>query len=107
VLLGVYSNLPWILPPYYTLATVAGAALLHTEVPPGLLAELTDAVAAGSWADFWRHASALAPLARAYALGSTVGAAVFGLVAYRVSLTMILAHRRHQAHHRPQHKDPQ
>src|ERR671925_1856234 len=49
VLLGVYSNLPWILPPYYTLATVAGAALLRVDVPPRLLAELGDALAARSW----------------------------------------------------------
>src|SRR5215471_10343276 len=37
VLLGVYSNLPWILPAYYTLATMAGAAMLNVDVPPGLL----------------------------------------------------------------------
>ena len=29
VLLGVYSNLPWILPAYYTLATLLGATLLR------------------------------------------------------------------------------
>src|SRR5215203_1222688 len=37
VLLGVYSNLPWILVPYYSLATWMGAALLRTDVPPGLV----------------------------------------------------------------------
>src|SRR5919202_7054512 len=40
VLLGIYSNLPWILPAYYTLTTVAGAALIGVQVPPGLLREL-------------------------------------------------------------------
>src|SRR5512141_3430033 len=49
VLLGVYSNLPWILPAYYTLATMAGAALLRVNVPPGLFKELTDALTAASW----------------------------------------------------------
>ena len=34
VVLGIYSNLPWILPAYYTIATVAGAALLRVDVPP-------------------------------------------------------------------------
>jgi hypothetical protein len=48
VLLGVYSNLPWILPAYYTLATVAGAALLRVNVPPGLMRELTDALTAAT-----------------------------------------------------------
>src|SRR5688572_32915934 len=45
VLLGVYSNLPWILPAYYTLTTLAGAAVLGVQVPPGLLRDLTAAVA--------------------------------------------------------------
>ena len=49
VLLGVYSNLPWILPAYYSLATLLGATLLRTEVPPGLLRELTDSLRAASW----------------------------------------------------------
>src|SRR5207237_159857 len=35
VLLGVYSNLPWIIAEYYTLATVGGAALLGMKPPPG------------------------------------------------------------------------
>lgn len=99
VLLGIYSNLPWILPAYYTLATMAGAALLGVQVPPGLLRELTAALTDGSWADFRRFAHALAPLARAYALGSTLGALALAFVAYRVSLAMIVAHRRHLAHH--------
>ena len=45
VLLGIYSNLPWILPAYYTLATVAGAAILRVQVQPRLLKELTSALA--------------------------------------------------------------
>ena len=55
VILGIYSNLPWILPAYYTLATLLGAAILRVEVPPGLLRELTDAlrelpgVSSASW----------------------------------------------------------
>src|SRR6188472_1421906 len=40
VLLGIYSNLPWILPAYYTLATMLGAAILRIQVPPGLLKNL-------------------------------------------------------------------
>src|SRR5215203_665370 len=45
VLLGVYSNLPWILPAYYTLTTVAGAAILRVRVPPRILQDLTSALA--------------------------------------------------------------
>src|SRR5436190_2589115 len=63
VLLGIYSNLPWILPAYYTLATLAGAAILRVEVQPRLLKELTSALADAQWADFRRLAHALSPLA--------------------------------------------
>src|SRR4029450_9369835 len=44
VLLGVYSNLPWILPAYYTLSTMAGATILNVDVPPGLLEDFREAM---------------------------------------------------------------
>jgi uncharacterized protein (DUF2062 family) len=44
VLFGVYSNLPWILPAYYTAATLAGAAILGAEVPPEFIARLRRVV---------------------------------------------------------------
>src|SRR5215218_3052862 len=69
VLLGIYSNLPWILPAYYSLAT-----LLRVQVPPGLLTELTSALSDASWADFRSLAHALTPLLWGYALGSMIGA---------------------------------
>ena len=34
VVLGVYSNLPWLVPAYYTLATIAGAAVLQGCLAP-------------------------------------------------------------------------
>ena len=103
VLVGVYSNLPWILPPYYTLTTLLGAALLRVEVPPGLMKELGAALTAGSWGEMRQHAEALAPLAWAYTLGSSLGAVVLALVAYRVSLGVIVTHR----HRREQSKSLQ
>lgn len=94
VLLGIYSNLPWILPAYYTIATAIGAAILRVPIKPRLLKQLTAALADGSWTDFRVLVHALTPLAWAYVLGSMLGALVLGLVAYRLSLTMIVAHRR-------------
>jgi uncharacterized protein (DUF2062 family) len=93
MLLGIYSNLPWILPAYYTVATVAGAAMLGAEIPDGLLRDFTTAVADVSWTDFKLLAGSLAPLAWAYMLGSTLGALILATIAYRVALTAILAHR--------------
>ncbi len=99
VLLGVYSNLPWILPAYYTLSTLVGAALLGTNVPPGLLKNLRDSLADASWGEFRVLARGLTPLLWAYGLGSTIGAIGLAAAAYRASLAMIVAHRRHAAHH--------
>ena len=95
VLLGVYSNLPWILPAYYTLATMLGATLLGVDVPPGLLKDFREALSDASWGEFRRLAQTLTPLMWSYALGSLIGAVAIAAVAYRASLTMIVAHRRH------------
>jgi uncharacterized protein (DUF2062 family) len=98
VLLGIYSNLPWILPAYYSLATMLGAAILRVPIKPRLVHEMTAAFAEASWADLRPLTHALTPLAWSYALGSTLGAILLALVAYRVSLTMIVAHRRRIGH---------
>ena len=103
VLLGIYSNLPWILPAYYTLATMLGAAILRARVPPRLLQDLTGAFRDASWADFRHLAHALKPLLWSYVLGSTIGAAILAFVAYRVALATIIAHRRHLAKLQDQH----
>lgn len=105
VVLGIYSNLPWILPAYYSLGTLAGAALLGVEVPPGVLQELTNAVADASWSQFRQVAATLKPLVWAYFVGSTIGSILLAIAAYWLSLSMIVAHRRHAAHrqHQPLH----
>lgn len=101
VLLGVYSNLPWLLPAYYTAATLAGAAILGAEVPPEFIARLR----AGSWTEFRALASDLRPLAMSFVVGSTAGAIVLALAAYRLSLAAIIARRRHVARRNEQHTE--
>jgi uncharacterized protein (DUF2062 family) len=98
VLLGIYSNLPWILPAYYTLATVLGAAILRVQVPPGLLNELSTALADVSWVNFRSLAHALSPLFWGFGLGSLIGCSILAVIAYRVALAMVIAHRRHLEH---------
>jgi uncharacterized protein (DUF2062 family) len=105
VLLGVYSNLPWILPAYYTLATMGGAALLGVNVPPGLVKELTDALTDASWGQFRHLAQVLTPLIWAYGVGSMLGAIALAVTAYRLALAMIVAHRRLAAGGDHQHID--
>ena len=98
VVLGVYTNLPWLVPAYYTIATIAGAAVLGVEIPPGAVDRAMEAVSAASWGHLAGLAQALAPLLWAYVLGSTAGALLLAAVAYRVSLAMIRAHRKRLAH---------
>jgi len=98
VVLGVYTNLPWLVPAYYTVATIAGAAVLGVEIPPGAVDTAMEAVTAASWGHLSGLAQGLAPLLWAYILGSTAGAVLFAGVGYRLSLTMILAHRRRHPH---------
>jgi uncharacterized protein (DUF2062 family) len=94
VVLGVYTNLPWLVPAYYTLATLAGAAVLGVDVQPKALEEAMGAVSAASWREVGGLAKRLAPLMWAYTVGSTVGAVLLAAIAYRVALVMILAHRK-------------
>jgi hypothetical protein len=72
-----------------------GAMLLGVDVPPGLLKEFREALTDASWGEFRSLVKTLSPLLWSYALGSIVGAVGIAAVAYRASLTMIVAHRRH------------
>lgn len=101
VLIGVYSNLPWILPAYYTAATLAGAAILGAEVPPEFVSRLRD----GHWTEIRALASSLRPLALSFVVGSLGGSVVLAAAAYRISLAAVVAHRRRAA--RRHHREPQ
>jgi uncharacterized protein len=95
VLIGVYSNLPWILVPYYTLATWGGALLLGIEVPMAVVEDVIASLEHGSWADFRNALAALKPFLGAFALGSTIGAIALAIAAYYSSLVLIIKHRQH------------
>jgi uncharacterized protein (DUF2062 family) len=103
VLLGIYSNLPWILVPYYSLATWLGAALLRVDIPPGVMQAMVDSLENRSWPEFRDVAMHLRPLLGAYALGSLIGCTVLSLIAYRVAFAMVTTHRKHT--HRPQNTE--
>jgi uncharacterized protein (DUF2062 family) len=96
VLLGVYSNLPWIIGPWYASTTALGAALLGTSLPPGFaesLGRLLDLSLFRS--DFWRQLTALVePLLWPFVVGSTVGSVVLAGAAYWAAFALIDARRR-------------
>jgi len=106
VVLGVYSNLPWIIAPYYTMTTMAAAAVLGVRLPPDFaqrLRALFDLSIFGG--PFWTGlAHLLQPLVWPYMLGSLVGAVVLSALSYAVSLPAIIAGRSHL--HLPHHAPP-
>ena len=96
VLLGVYSNLPWIIAPYYAFVTVTAAALTRYRIPAGFrtqLALLFDMSAMES--DFWHQlAEILKPLVVPYTIGATIGAVLMAAAAYPVALAFVTSQRR-------------
>ena len=96
VLLGVYSNLPWVITPYYATVTMAGATITGHRLPPGFKAQI-GALFEQSFlhADFWHGVvTILKPLLVPYAVGSMIGAIVLAAVAYPLALAFVTSRRR-------------
>jgi hypothetical protein len=97
VILGVYSNLPWIMVPYYMVATAAGAAIIGADLPPGLMNRLRALLEDFSFVEAERLMAHLTPLFWSFVVGTTIGALVLSLAAYRTALAFVVARRRHAA----------
>jgi uncharacterized protein (DUF2062 family) len=97
VLLGVYSNLPWIMGAWYAGVTAIAADLLNTKLPPGFRERLGQLFELSLFSgEFWRELMhLLRPLLWPYTLGSTVGALILAAVAYQLALAFVIARRRH------------
>jgi uncharacterized protein len=106
VLLGVYSNLPWIIAGYYAFTTMVGAAMTRTRIPPGFRAQLTELFESPLLSGhFWLQLGALLrPLLWPYVVGSLLGAIVLAAIAYPIALAFVVRSRRRiailkSAHH--------
>jgi uncharacterized protein (DUF2062 family) len=102
VLLGVYVNLPWIIVPYYTLTTVAGARVLGIGLPADFASRLEQLVAGSVFSQTFLPGlmDLMRPLLWPYHVGALVGAALLAVVAYLLALPAIVAGRKH-LHLRP------
>ena len=97
VILGVYTNLPWFMAPYYTLTTVAAAEVMGVKLPPHFAHQLRtvfDMSPLGR--EFWTALGTLVePLVWPFALGSLAGSLVLGAAAFVVARPFIEAGRKH------------
>lgn len=103
VLLGIYTNLPWVIAAWYAATTAFGAALLGTRIPPGFTRQLEQLFQLSLLhREFWHELGVMMrPLLWPYLAGSLIGAAVLALVAYPLALTFVVNERRIQRLRRP------
>jgi hypothetical protein len=96
VLLGVYSNLPWIIGAYYASTTMLGAAMLRTRLPPDFADRLVALFALSLRQQaFWqRLGQLLRPLLWPYAVGSLIGAVCLAAAAYPVALAFLKSRKK-------------
>jgi len=108
VMLGVYSNLPWIIAPYYAFATMAGAMVTRHRIPAAFHAQIAALFELSLLqGEFWhRLATIIKPLLVPYAVGSMIGALVLAVLSYPLALAFVTSRRRlHDIiHHQHQQK---
>jgi uncharacterized protein len=97
VLVGAYTNMPFILPAYYGLAAAVGAWLLRTKLPAEFGDRLAQLFSLSLFhAEFWRQVGQeMRPLFWSYFVGSTLGAALLSVIAYWLTREFIEARHRH------------
>jgi uncharacterized protein len=96
VLLGVYSNLPWVIAPYYAFVTLAGARITGHRLPPGFRSQFSALFDLSVFqGEFWqRLITILKPLLVPYGVGSMIGAVVLAAIAYPLALAFVTSRRR-------------
>lgn len=110
VLLGVYTNLPWFMAPYYTLTTVAASEVLGVRLPPNIAQQIEAVFQLSLFSrDFWvRLGDLVRPLVGPYTLGSLVGAVALGGAAFVLARPFIEAERRYlHLHGHPRRHPPE
>ena len=98
LLLGVYSNLPWIVAPYYAFTTMfVGARLTGHRIPPGFREQVTGLFEEHSLFQgaFWHDLLVLfRPFFVPFTVGSLIGAVALSAIAYPLALAFVTSRRR-------------
>jgi uncharacterized protein (DUF2062 family) len=91
VLVGLCTNLPWIMVPWYTLTTYLGSLIVRQRIGEDFSARLLELLDLPfyRWA-FWERAYGLvAPFFWSFLVGSTLCAIVVGIAAYIVTTPLL------------------
>ena len=96
VLIGVYANLPWIIAPYYAIATLVGAQITRHRIPRGFRGELRRVFDLSMFSgDFWHHlVTVMQPILLPYVVGSTLCALLMAAAAYQLALAFVTSRRK-------------
>jgi uncharacterized protein (DUF2062 family) len=91
VLVGLCTNLPWIMLPWYVLTTAAAAAILGGPVDVDIRGRLSEMLNAPVYhSAFWGHTSELiSSFLWPFVVGPTCGALVLGATAYVVAFRFL------------------
>jgi hypothetical protein len=95
VFIGLNANLPWIIVPWYTLATIAGGVMLDRPMPADF-SERFNALMKLSFysAEFRSQAIDLvSPFFWSFLVGSTTGAIVVGVASYFLTALLLIRWR--------------
>jgi uncharacterized protein (DUF2062 family) len=91
VFIGLNMNLPWLIVPWYTLTTIAGSMILRQPIADDFGSRMSALLALPIYRRvFWEQAYDLvAPFFWSFVVGSTIGAAIVGVVAYVVMVPVL------------------
>ena len=92
MLVGLCTNLPWIMVPWYTLTTALGANMLDLSSPSDIGRRFDELMGLRVYsAEFWPRAGDLvAPFVWAFVIGSTAAAIVLGAIAYWMAVRFLM-----------------
>jgi len=95
VLLGAWTNLPWLIIPYYTVATWAGMKVIGFQFDPAILAEIFRLGLNEGFiqSGFWNRLASQSELLLAFGVGSLLLGTILSFIAYPVSLRWIKFYR--------------
>jgi len=91
ILLGVWTNSPWWIVPYYAFATWVGMRAMGFWMDWATLSKIFQLGKVQGFisSDFWRHVSSQSELLLSFLIGSLILCTLLSLIAYPLSLKLI------------------